>query len=143
MAQKAETTIRVVSGDDYDLAVLAALQAGIIKPNEAEKPEICMTAADFEDRLGPYRYVETGNGAQRLVFDDQAHAKIVVSQAKVITRAEPRHKELLVEGLQELLQKKVTMTGQSINDVRAIVKADVGFCTADGQDYAKNCSQLI
>ena len=33
LARKAETTIRVVSGDDYDVAVLAAVQAGIIEQN--------------------------------------------------------------------------------------------------------------
>lgn len=99
LAKKAETEVRVVSGDDHDVAVLAAFQAGIIKENEVEKEEICMSAVDFEDRLGSYRYVTNENGEERLIFDDHKHACAILNSVRVITRAEPKHKELLVQGL--------------------------------------------
>lgn len=61
---------------------------------------------------------------------------------KVLARAIPYDKHLLVVGLKEL-GKAVAVTGDGINDVDALRSADVGFSMGSGCSVAKDASDMI
>lgn len=61
---------------------------------------------------------------------------------KVLGRAIPYDKQMLVVGLKEL-GKVVAVTGDGINDVDALKDADVGFSMGSGCSVAKDASDMI
>ena len=61
---------------------------------------------------------------------------------KVLGRAIPYDKHLLVVGLREL-GKAVAVTGDGINDADALRSADVGFAMGSGCSVAKDASDMI
>jgi len=61
---------------------------------------------------------------------------------KVLGRAIPSDKHLLVSGLKEM-GRSVAVTGDGINDVEALKTADVGFAMGSGCSVAKEASSMI
>jgi P-type E1-E2 ATPase len=61
---------------------------------------------------------------------------------RVLARAIPKDKHLLVVGLKEL-GKAVAVTGDGINDVDALSSGDVGFAMGSGCSMAKDSSDMI
>jgi len=61
---------------------------------------------------------------------------------KVLARSKPHHKHMIVAGLKEM-NKQVVVTGDGINDVKAILAADVGLSMGSGCSAAKETSDII
>jgi len=61
---------------------------------------------------------------------------------KVIARARPHHKYMIVQGLKDI-GRNVVVTGDGINDVKAILAADVGLAMGSGCSAAKETSDMI
>lgn len=61
---------------------------------------------------------------------------------RVLARAIPYDKHLLVVGLKEL-GKTVAVTGDGLNDADALRAADVGFAMGSGCSVAKDASDMI
>jgi P-type E1-E2 ATPase len=84
---------------------------------------------------------------QKLIYKNGKFENInefgkIMEHLKVINRARPIHKEMIVNGLKEL-GKKVIVTGDSINDQQAIKAADVGLAMGSGCSAAKEVSDVI
>jgi len=65
-----------------------------------------------------------------------------MSELKVLARAKPHHKYMIVHGLKEI-GRNVVVTGDGINDVKAILAADVGLAMGSGCSAAKETSDMI
>jgi len=69
--------------------------------------------------------------------------KKIVENLKIIARAQPIDKYILVSGL-KALGNVVAVTGDGTNDAQALSKADVGFAMGKaGTDIAKDASDII
>jgi P-type Ca2+ transporter type 2B len=80
---------------------------------------------------------------KKYVLNDQEKFKNVTENLKVIARASPDDKFLLVLGLKEL-KHIVAVTGDGTNDAPALKKSDVGFSMGlKGTDIAKEASDIV
>jgi len=66
----------------------------------------------------------------------------IMEDLRVLVRAKPEHKHMITVGLREY-GKSVVVTGDGINDVKAIQSADVGFAMGSGCHAAKEVSDII
>ena len=68
--------------------------------------------------------------------------KKIAKDYVVFGRVSPEQKEAIIESLKEE-GNTVAMTGDGVNDILALKKADCSIAMANGSDAAKNVSQLI
>lgn len=66
----------------------------------------------------------------------------MVEKYDVFGRVTPNQKQMIIESLQKK-GHTVAMTGDGVNDVLALKKADCSIAMASGSDAAKNVSQLV
>lgn len=72
-----------------------------------------MHANDFEQQIG-------GFDADEQIQDIQAFQEIM-EDLKVLARAKPEHKHMIVRGLQQMHEpRSVLVTGDGLNDVKSI-----------------------
>ena len=107
-----------------------------------------MEGNEFRDLCGGYQKIEDGkddNGNPKFRFEltNQDKFKKTTENLKVIARASPDDKFLLVLGLKQL-NNIVAVTGDGTNDAPALKKADVGFAMGiRGTDIAKAASDIV
>ena len=106
--------IRIISGDNALTTSEIARQVGV--PNS----EKCISLENME--------IE--------------EVKRIAKDYVVFGRVSPEQKEAIVESLKEE-GNTVAMTGDGVNDILALKKADCSIAMANGSDAAKNVSQLI
>lgn len=66
----------------------------------------------------------------------------LVDEYSVFGRVNPQQKEKIIESLQEK-GHKVAMTGDGVNDILALKKADCSVCMASGSPAARNSAHMI
>ncbi|MDR0934973.1 MAG: HAD-IC family P-type ATPase [Erysipelotrichaceae bacterium] len=106
--------IRVISGDNAHTVSEIAHQAGI---------------KDYQN------YVSLAS----MPLDE---VRSIALKYTVFGRVSPEQKEVLVEEL-KAAKEVVAMTGDGVNDILALKKADCSIAMASGADAAKNVSQLV
>ena len=167
--KQAGITIRMVTGDNITTALSIAKQSGIITSTEIEsiptttkaitnllslnKP---FTSADFDSPIALdgetfrklsgniTKQIDTSTGKIKSIHlnDISLFAK-TVSNLKLIARASPEDKYLLVFGLKKL-NNIVAVTGDGTNDAPALKQAHVGFAMGKrGTDIAKEAADII
>lgn len=92
-----------------------------------------MEAHIFRDRVG-------GLGGEGV--GDIEEFKRIIQNLKVLSRASSIDKHILVAGLKQI-GRKVVSTGDGINDVAALLRADVGIAMQSGCSAAKEAADLI
>ncbi|KAF7638566.1 hypothetical protein Mgra_00001944, partial [Meloidogyne graminicola] len=132
--QRAGITVRMVTGDNINTARSIAMQCGILRPGD---DFLVLEGKDFNSRIRD----ENGIVDQRKL--DQIWPKL-----RVLARAQPSDKYILVKGIIESKCTKnrevVAVTGDGTNDAPALKKADVGFAMGiAGTDVAKEASDII
>lgn len=75
------------------------------------------------------------------IFSDKEF-KRKAKHIQVYARVEPRHKEKIIQTLQEK-GEVVAMTGDGINDAPAMKSADIGIALGSGTDTAKQVCDLV
>lgn len=138
IARGGSINVRLVSGDHLKTAIDFAVQAKIIKREEAKTA--CMTGEEFRNAAGGIRADRTGS---HFLEDPGAFANLINKRKiRVIARARPEDKILLATGLKEL-KKTVALTGDGINDIEGLRISDVGFSMGSGVSAAKDASKMI
>jgi len=116
----AGVVVRMVTGDNLATAKAIALDAGIISGDEDE-------------------IVMEGNEFRKM---NDADMKYMLPRLRVLARAVPEDKRILVQALKQL-GETVAVTGDGTNDAPALKLADVGFAMGSGTEVAKEASDII
>ncbi|CAJ0931188.1 unnamed protein product, partial [Mesorhabditis belari] len=132
--QRAGITVRMVTGDNINTARSIATSCGILKPG-----------ADFLALEGKEFNARIRNEDGKV---DQAKLDAIWPRLRVLARAQPSDKYVLVKGIIDSKSTKnrevVAVTGDGTNDAPALKKADVGFAMGiAGTDVAKEASDII
>ena len=106
--------IKVISGDNAMTTSEIAIQAGI---KNADK------------------YISLDNMPIEQV-------KLIANNYTVFGRVTPEQKEAIIESLKEQ-KHKVAMTGDGVNDILALKRADCSIAMASGSDAARNVSHIV
>lgn len=106
--------VKVISGDNPSAAAAVAKKAGIKNAD---------------------RFIDMSN-----VCDDDAER--IAHEYTVFGRVTPKQKKLLVEAMQKS-GHKVAMTGDGVNDLLAMRRADCSIAMGNGSDAAKQMAQLV
>ncbi len=109
-------TIKVISGDNPETVASVAQSAGLPDPGEP-----------FDARNLP---------------PDEASLEKVLQEHSVFGRVTPHQKESMVLALQAQ-GYVVAMTGDGVNDVMALKKADMGIAMGSGSQATKAVAQLV
>ena len=164
--------VRMVTGDNINTAIAIAKDVGIIEPMEAtdckrlakyyrdvvENDKSGKAAAGVKDGENPiaiegeiFRVICGGitknqndkTGELEVVLNNREAFKHTVKRLKVIARASPEDKYILVFGLKEL-GNIVAVTGDGTNDAPALRQAHVGFAMGiRGTDIAKDAADIV
>ena len=134
------------TGDNAITASSIATQAGMLDHNSSfnrqNQPEMiseytCMSGKDFREAVGGLKQI---NGEE--VIADMHKFREIKKYLKVLARATPQDKYLLVVGLRQS-GEVVAVTGDGTNDAPALKKANVGFSMGAGTDVARQASDII
>ena len=107
-----------------------------------------MTGDDFVEMIGGPDFVKIDeNGEKKWDYDAVKEFNIDIVEnvhrinehTRVLARCTPLHKFMFVQVLQAC-QRTVACTGEGLNDVDALKKADVSFCMGSGCEAAKDAS---
>lgn len=138
-------TVRMVTSDPIDTAISIAKDCGILPITydyAMSNTFAVMEGKDFRQYVGVTHNPYKPKGEELNIKDLTAFEEIV-SDLKVLARATPEDKYLLISGLKEL-GNVVALSGVGANDVNALRKADVGFAMGvTGCDIAKDVSDVI
>jgi P-type Ca2+ transporter type 2B len=111
------------------------------------KNPIALEGTEFRELSGGYDPVETIKDGKKVVtykLRDEDKFKETVKNLKVIARASPDDKFLLVMGLKRIEDNIVAVTGDGTNDAPALKQSHVGFAMGRrGTDIAKDASDII
>ena len=141
LSKAGKIDVILVSGDNKATAVHFAIKAGILLKPNAEDPTICMTGEEFRSKVGKLKFNKVKNEYE---LEDQSvfNSFILKNKVKVIARATPEDKQLLSVGFTKQ-GKTVAVTGEGINDIKALTSAAVGFSMNSGVSATKNASKMI
>lgn len=101
-----------------------------------------MKGSEFEGLVGDVVEYRDEKGNKRTKCGDMKEFEKAAKYMKVMYRATAKHKHLFVVGLKEL-DRHVVVTGDGINDVEALSKADCGLAMGTGCSAAKDAADLI
>lgn len=134
--------VRLVSGDHLETAKAVAERAGILTPDEATSPYAVMLAEDFRATVGNLVTSRDEDGEEITAVEDEMAFREVAEHLRVLARATAADKHLLVAGLKSMA-RVVAATGEGINDVSALRRADVGLAMGSGCSAAKEAASLV
>jgi len=169
--RKAGITVRMVTGDSVNTAISIAREVSILSSKEeidlankylehkklkleAKKkdPLFSKTTDEFKYPVvieGPDFFAKSGfeevnnNGKVEYVLKDVQKFKDLSKNLKVISRASPLDKYILVTGLKQI-NEIVAVTGDGTNDAPALKKADIGLAMGiRGTDIAKDAADIV
>ena len=133
-----ELGVRLVSGDHLETARTVATKAGILTPADFGRAYSVCSAEDFRAAVGG---LEQGADGEPTVKNMDAFRE-VANNLRVLARATAADKHLLVVGLRAM-GKSVAVTGDGINDVEALLRADVGLAMGSGCSAAKEAADIV
>jgi P-type Ca2+ transporter type 2B len=169
--KKAGITVRMVTGDSVNTAISIAREVSILSSKEdidnankylenkklkleAKKKDPQFSKFTDENKYpvvieGPDFFAKSGfeevnnDGKVEYVLKDVQKFKNLTKNLKVISRASPLDKYILVSGLKEI-NEIVAVTGDGTNDAPALRKADIGLAMGiRGTDIAKDAADIV
>jgi magnesium-transporting ATPase (P-type) len=92
--------VRLVSGDHFECCKRTAIHAGIVSHDQADEEGVCLTGEEFMASVGTWS--QEWSAAQRRKYfkiDDLDQFIKVIAPLRVLARATPEVKELLLAGI--------------------------------------------
>jgi Ca2+ transporting ATPase len=133
--------VRMISGDAVTTAKEMAIEAGIMKRESEKKQYVVMHAEDFRKLVG--KLVPDPANENELIVQNISAFKKIMTKLRVLARATPEDKHLIVQGLKEI-GERVAVTGDGCNDAKALSAASVGISMGqEGCEVAKDASHVI
>lgn len=128
----------IVTGDNLNTAKVVAENVGLISiPETSLTLDVADSTSDnFDNLKKQYVSFDENNDLSK---DDVTN---IIESVKIWARVLPHQKMALVEAWQAK-NKIVAMTGDGINDVPALKRADIGIALNSGTDAAKEAADLI
>lgn len=139
---EAHINVRLVSGDHLETAKAVAERAGILTAEEAALPYACMHAEEFRAHVGNLVWATGEDGVEATTVEHEHQFRDIAENLRVLARATAADKHLLVAGLKSMA-RVVAATGEGINDVAALRRADVGLAMGSGCSAAKEAASLV
>ncbi len=125
----------IVTGDNLNTAKVIAENAGLISISKAN------LALDAEN-LTPGNEKKQYVSFDEIDVSNKDNIANIIEDVKIWARVLPHQKMAIVESWQAK-NKIVAMTGDGINDVPALKRADIGIALNSGADAAKEAADLI
>lgn len=132
----------MISGDHLYTARHVAMNVGILSQEEADQKHVCMTGEEFRQEVGGVHKVTDKDGKEKEEVVNKLNFKHIANRLRVMARATPEDKHALVVGLRDL-GCVVAVTGEGINDVKALRASNIGLAMGSGCEMAKEASDLI
>lgn len=100
---RAGINIRMVTGDNLDTAKAIAVEAGIVRAEDADKEYVCMEGKQFRELLGEFKKMDDGKnrGYLKEQISNKKLFRDIASKLKVLARSTPEDKYMLVTGLKD------------------------------------------
>ena len=137
--------VRMVTGDNSLTAVAIAKEAGILNKDYVVGTgnyEV-MDGKKFRELVGGLKTEKDENDKPIFRVANMETFGQIAKDLKVLARATPEDKYILVSGLMNL-GHIVAVTGDGANDAPALRRADVGFAMGEsGSDVAKDAADII
>ena len=139
-----QVNVRMITGDHVDTAREVAFRCGIITEEEKTMDNVVITSQQFREAIGDVQQIyDPVSGETKIEFlEGRKKFDEIKKAVKVIARCTSEDKFIFVCGIKQK-GGLVGMTGDSISDAEALIKADVGFCMGSGCDVAKDNSDLV
>jgi len=115
----------MITGDKKETAVAIAKECNILTTDTPGPYEV-MLGKDFRDRVGPIVYDPWDDERVYPKVANIDEMRKVDTHLRVLARANPEDKFLMVIGLRQL-NHIVAMTGDGTNDAMSLKRANVGF----------------
>lgn len=120
----ANIRVLVLTGDNQQTAEAIGKRIGLFDEDSSIDRKVSMTGAEFDS------------------IKDARDIKDALSNLRLLSRVEPRHKTRLVSLLQEA-GHVVAMTGDGVNDAPALKRADIGIAMGSGTDVARAAADIV
>ncbi|CAD8075591.1 unnamed protein product [Paramecium primaurelia] len=136
-------TVRMVTGDNIMTATAIAKECGILQSGKQLGQYEVVEGKTFREFVGGLKTIKDKDGNEIKEVGNKQNFKIIARDMKVMARASPEDKYILVTGL--IAEGNViAVTGDGTNDAPALKKADVGFAMGiTGSDVAKDAADII
>jgi len=150
---RAGVMVRMVTGDNITTAMAIGVNCNIIKQENVGDTKICMEGPEFAKVTGglicktcnmliPFECKCAQKDRKEVVVNAKVFRDLMPT-LRILARARPEDKYLLVTGLRNL-GATVAVTGDGTNDAPALKKADVGFAMGiTGTDVAQEAADIL
>jgi len=142
-ASKGGIAVRMLSGDNVHTATKTAVEAGILPEDKVGGEYSVMTGDVFWKEIGGLKQRIDAEGREVLEIENKSNFKKIIKNLRVLARCRPEHKLAVIVGIKEERSGMVAMTGDSLNDARALQHADVGFAIGSGCEVTKDAAKII
>lgn len=146
-ANRAGIKLRLVSGDHYETCRAFACDVGLITKEQYDQGadgsvDYAIDARKLREEVGGVQTVDTEDGTAYAVKDMERFRELMTDM-KVITRASPEDKLMIVAGLQAIDDQKVAIIGDGIAEIKAFTQADVSFAMGTGSSLNRNMASIV
>mmetsp|Transcript_14009 Transcript_14009/g.14029 ORF Transcript_14009/g.14029 Transcript_14009/m.14029 type:complete len:902 (+) Transcript_14009:226-2931(+) len=141
--RKTGVTVRIITGDNPDIASRIGKHCSILPSDYDYKPEndTIILGKDFDRRTGGL-IVKEENEEISYAMGNEKEFKKIEEHLRILARCSPQDKLLLTIGMRGL-GRIVAVTGDGTNDAAALQRADIGIAMMTATPMAKEASDII